>query len=55
MYDGNNLFVAEKSNGIIMRFDDVLSSAGGDVVANNSAPLLGAESVAVLPSYINRL
>lgn len=55
MYDGNNLFVAEKSNGVIMRFDNVLSSAGGDVVADSSAPLLGAESVAVLPSYINRL
>jgi len=49
MYTGSNLYVAEKSNGLVMRFDDILSSAGGDISADLSISYTAPESVAIVP------
>lgn len=54
MYDGSNLYVAEKSNNVLMRFDNILNSPGGDVTADSSVAVMGAESVALIPNYLNR-
>ena len=54
MYDGKNLYVAEKSNGKILRFDDILKSAGGDIAPDLSIDYSAAESVAILPQHLVR-
>lgn len=54
MYDGSNLYVAEKSNGLVMRFDNVLNSAGGNITADASIAYTAPESVAIIPSYLFR-
>lgn len=54
MYDGSNLFVAEKSNGLIMRFDNIINSVGGDISADASIPYVAPESVALIPNYLYR-
>jgi hypothetical protein len=53
-YDGEDLFVAEKSNGLVMRFDEILESAGGDVPADASLPFTAPESVALNPGFLHR-
>lgn len=52
MFDGSNLYVAEKSNSLIMRFDNVLQSAGGDIAPTWSISYSAAESVALIPNYL---
>ncbi len=52
-YDGQNLFVAEKSNGMILRFDDVLTSAGGDIAPNDDVVHVSPESVCLVPSGLS--
>ncbi|MGO3848230.1 MAG: YncE family protein [Pseudoalteromonas prydzensis] len=54
MFTGNHLYVAEKSNGLVMRFDNILNSPGGDIAANLSYSFTAPESVAILPTWLNR-
>ena len=49
MYTGSHLYVAEKSNNQVMRFDNILTSAGGDIAPNLSASYTAPESVAIVP------
>jgi hypothetical protein len=54
MYTGTDLYVAEKSNNVVMRFNNILSSAGGDVSADASTAFTAPESVAILPAWLNQ-
>ena len=54
MYSGTDLYVAEKSNNVVMRFNNVLSSAGGNIIADESAAFAAPESVAILPAWLNK-
>lgn len=54
MYSGSDLFVAEKSNNVIMRFDNILASEGGDISANATISFNAPESVALIPHYISK-
>ena len=47
-YDGTNLFVAEKSNDLVMRFDNIAASGGGDVAPSAQFSLLKPESVSLV-------
>lgn len=51
-FDGFNLFVAEKGNGLVMRFDDVATLATGDVAPVSTTALTGVEELLVLPDYV---
>ncbi|MCF7519773.1 hypothetical protein [Pseudoalteromonas sp. L21] len=53
MYTGSHLYVAEKSNGLVMRFDNILNSPGGDIAADVSYSFTAPESVAILPAWLN--
>lgn len=52
MYSGNHLYVAEKSNSLVMRFDNILNSPGGDISADVSYSFTAPESVAILPTWL---
>ena len=52
MFDGSNVYLAEKSNNMVMRFDNVLASSGGDIAADSTVSFAGAESVALIPQYL---
>ncbi|MBH0058189.1 hypothetical protein I6F65_14600 [Pseudoalteromonas sp. SWXJZ94C] len=54
MYSGTDLYVAEKSNNVVMRFNNILSSAGGNISADESAAFAAPESVAILPDWLNK-
>ncbi|QHJ10959.1 hypothetical protein FX988_01181 [Paraglaciecola mesophila] len=54
MYSGSHLYVAEKSNNLIMRFDNILASAGGDIAANATMSYSAPESVALISHYISK-
>lgn len=54
MFDGTDLYVAEKSNAAILRFDDLLSSAGGNVAPSESTGFVAPESVALIPAYLSQ-
>ncbi|CAM3116891.1 hypothetical protein PAT01_29320 [Pseudoalteromonas atlantica] len=54
MYSGTNLYVAEKSNNVVMRFNNILSTAGGDISADASMAFSAPESVAILPAWLNQ-
>ncbi|HUO81936.1 MAG TPA: hypothetical protein VM616_03655 [Gammaproteobacteria bacterium] len=53
-FDGEDLFVAEKAQGMLLRFDNVLDSAGGDLIPDASVDFAAAESVALAPDYLAR-
>ncbi len=53
MFDGSSVYVAEKSNNLVMRFDNILSSMGGDVSATASIGYTAPESVALIPQYLS--
>ena len=50
-FDGSSAYVAEKSNSLILRYDNLLSSTGGDLPATASMDLPSAESVSLVPHY----
>ncbi|MEM9103542.1 MAG: hypothetical protein AAGB12_14610 [Pseudomonadota bacterium] len=50
-FDGVNLYVAEKSQNQLLRFDNLLTSVGGDLPPNHSIETLAPESVALIPDY----
>ncbi|GGW80534.1 collagen-like triple helix repeat-containing protein [Alteromonas halophila] len=51
MLSNGHAYVAEKSNNMVMRFDNILNSAGGDIAPGYSVSYTAPESVAVLPAY----
>lgn len=53
-FDGANVYVAEKANGggRILRFDGVLSGAGGNIAPDGMFSAPGAESISLVPDYI---
>lgn len=53
-FDGVNLYVAEKSQDVVLRFDDILNSAGGNVAPAATMAQDSPESVAVIPDYLAR-
>lgn len=53
-FDGVHLYVAEKSQDALLRFDDVLNTTGGDVAPAASITLNAVESVAIIPDYLAR-
>ncbi len=52
-FDGFNLYVAEKGNGAILRFDDVEIIGGGNFAPSSSLALTGVESIIPLPDYLS--
>ncbi|BED88294.1 hypothetical protein PspMM1_07620 [Pseudoalteromonas sp. MM1] len=54
MYSGTDLYVAEKSNNVVMRFNNILSTTGGDISADASMAFNAPESVAILPAWLNQ-
>ncbi|MEL0633960.1 hypothetical protein V6237_14345 [Pseudoalteromonas carrageenovora] len=54
MYTGTDLYVAEKSNNVVMRFNNILSITGGDISADASTAFTAPESVAILPAWLNK-
>jgi hypothetical protein len=53
-FDGNNLYVAEKSNDVILRFDNILSQSGVlNIAASSSVTRNKPESVALAPEYLS--
>ncbi|MBV2128717.1 collagen-like protein [Arsukibacterium indicum] len=53
MYSGQHLYVAEKSNNLVLRFDDILNSGGGNIAADASFAFTAPESVAIVPRYLS--
>jgi hypothetical protein len=51
-FDGRDLYVAEKSNNLIMRFNNILESVGGDIAPSQSFSFLMPESIALVPAYL---
>lgn len=51
-FDGKDLYVAEKSNDRILRFNNILESAGGDIAADAEFNFVKPESIALLPAYL---
>lgn len=51
MLSNGHVYVAEKSNGAILRFDNVLNADSGDIAPSYSASFTAPESVSVLPIY----
>ena len=47
-YDGTSLFVAEKSDGMVYRFDSILSAIDGSLEPDASVAVVAAESVALV-------
>ncbi|MFT2091749.1 hypothetical protein [Paraglaciecola sp. 2405UD69-4] len=52
MFTGSDLYVAEKSNNLVMRFDNILSSSGGNISPNLSISYTAPESVATIPASL---
>ncbi|WP_237440512.1 YncE family protein [Alcanivorax sp. DP30] len=51
-WDGSSLYVAEKSQKQVLRFDNLFNSAGGDVTPDASFAQNNPESVVLLPDYL---
>lgn len=51
-WDGSSLYVAEKSQKRVLRFDNLFDSAGGDVSPDASFAQNNPESVVLLPDYL---
>ncbi|WP_235901731.1 NHL repeat-containing protein [Alcanivorax sediminis] len=51
-WDGASLYVAEKSQKQVLRFDNLFDSAGGDVTPDASFAQNNPESVVLLPDYL---
>lgn len=53
MYSGQHLYVAEKANNLVLRFDNILNSPGGNIAADASFAYPAPESVAIIPAYLS--
>lgn len=54
-YDGQHLYVAEKSNGLVLRFDNILDYDSGNVAPSRGISQAAPESVAIHPAYFSRV
>jgi hypothetical protein len=54
-YDGRHLYVAEKANNSILRFDNFLLSPSGNVAPTIEVSYPAPESVALHPAYFSRI
>ncbi|MCA9319264.1 MAG: hypothetical protein KDB53_00950 [Planctomycetes bacterium] len=54
-FDGADLYVAEKANNLVLRFDAILATAGGDFAPSVSLARNAPESVCLVPSYLSRI
>lgn len=53
-FDGSNLYVAEKSNDLVLRFDNILTQSGVlNIAPNLTAAKNKPESVALAPDYLS--
>ncbi|HEY9848045.1 MAG TPA: hypothetical protein V6D28_01195 [Leptolyngbyaceae cyanobacterium] len=53
-FDGSNLYVAEKSNDLVLRFDNILNQSGVlNIAPNLTAVRNKPESVALAPDYLS--
>lgn len=52
-FDGSNLYVAEKANGMVLMFANLLSAASGDVAPDAALTRSLPESVALIPDYLS--
>jgi hypothetical protein len=52
-YDGQHLYVAEKSKGLVLRFDDFLEFDSGNVAPSRGVNHPAPESVALHPAYFS--
>jgi len=50
-FDGRHLYVAEKANNFVGRWDDILTSPSGDIAPSVTFIVPSAESVALAPLY----
>ncbi|QFU06444.1 hypothetical protein FIU82_15750 (plasmid) [Pseudoalteromonas sp. THAF3] len=48
MFSGRDLYLAEKSNGLVMRWDNILNRVSGDVSADASYAFVAPESIALV-------
>ena len=53
-FDGQHLYVAEKSQGMVLRFDNILSAASGDVAPSQTWMQSAPESVSLIADYLGR-
>ena len=53
-FDGEHLYVAEKSQGMVLRFDNILDSAGGDVTPSLTWMQSSPESVSLIADDLGR-
>ena len=51
MLSNGHVYVAEKSNGAVLRFDNILNANSGDVAPDYSVSFTAPESVSVLSLY----
>lgn len=49
MLSNGNVYIAEKSNNVILRYDNILNRASGDIAADYSMSYTAPESVVVVP------
>lgn len=52
-YDGQHLYVAEKSNSLILRFNNILEHSGGNASPDLAVAFSAPESVALHPAYFS--
>jgi hypothetical protein len=52
-YDGQHLYVAEKSKGLVLRFDNLLDYESGNVGPSRQVAHPAPESVALHPAYLS--
>ncbi|MCH2558167.1 MAG: hypothetical protein MK005_12800 [Alcanivorax sp.] len=53
-FDGEHLYVAEKSQGKVLRFDNILDAASGDIAPSLSYDQASPESVSLIADYLGR-
>ncbi|WP_101675941.1 NHL repeat-containing protein [Alloalcanivorax mobilis] len=53
-FDGEDLYVAEKSQNRVLRFDDILESTGGDVAPSAMRAQNAPESLVLIADYLAR-
>jgi len=53
-FDGQHLYVAEKSQSVVLRFDNILSAASGDVAPSQTWNQSSPESVSLITDSLGR-
>jgi hypothetical protein len=53
-WDGFSVWIAEKSNNVLLRYDGLLGLESGDLAADDDAASTAPESVALIPAWIGK-